>query len=81
VLRRRFVPGLGVAVSFSALPFQAGLVNPSNTDALYPPATQNTAEAALTRSFPREGSNGPVSQDRVYSATASTSLGIEAGAG
>jgi hypothetical protein len=82
VLSRRFVSGLGVAVSLAVLQCLAGLVGPPNTDVLYPPpATQNTAEAALTRSFLREGSNGPVSKDRVYSVTASTSLGIETGAG
>ena len=58
MLRRRFVSGLGVTVSLAVLQCLAGLVDPPNADALYPPATQNTAEAALTRSFPREGSNG-----------------------
>jgi hypothetical protein len=60
VFGRRFVLDLGVVVIPPTSPCQASLVNP-NADALYPPATQNTAEAALTRSFLREGSNGAAS--------------------
>jgi len=37
VLSRRFVSGLGVAVSLAVLQCLAGLVGPPNTDVLYPP--------------------------------------------